>query len=213
MFRIRSLTFAAVGTSLIAGCATTALVEVPPRVDLHAFESIGIVQFESDAKGNLAAFATQRFIEAMQQSQPGVRVLELGPGAELEPPLGSGAVDHAAIQAIGRKYAVDAVIVGDLAVKNVRPKVDVYNLVKSMSVSADVDAALTTRMLETSRGATVWTRSTRSTRRVAQVGVGAGKVSFDARDPQNAYGELVDALISEITDDFRVSYVRKSSAE
>ncbi len=208
MFRVRSLSLAAVASLAAVGCATTARVEVPPRVDLHAFERIGIVQFESEARGNLAAFATQRFIEAMQQSQPGVHVLELGGGAGLEPPIGSGAVDHAAIQAIGRKYAVDAVIVGDLAVKNVRPKIDVYNLVKSMSVSADVDAALTTRMLETTRGATVWTRSTSSTRTVAQVGVGSGKVSFDARDPQNAYGELVDALISEITDDFRVSYVR-----
>jgi hypothetical protein len=193
----------------VAGCATTALVEVPPRVDLHAFATIGIVEFASEARGNLAAFATQRFIEAMQQSQPGVRVLELGRGAGLEPPLGNAAIDHAAIQAIGRKYAVDAVIVGELAVKNVRPKIDVYNIVKSMSVSADVDAALTTRMLETTRGATIWTRSTRSTRTVAQVGVGAGKVAFDARDPQNAYGELVDALISDITDDFRVSYVRE----
>jgi len=209
MFRVRSLTLATVATALVVACASTALVQVPPRVDLHAFETIGIVQFESEAKGNLAAFATQRFIEAMQQSQPGVRVLELGRSADLEPPVVNSAVDHAAIQAIGRKYAVDAVIVGDLAVKNVRPKIDVYNIVESMSVNADVDAGLTTRMLETSGGATVWTRSTSSTRTVAHVGVGAGTVSFDARDPQGAYGELVDALINDITGDFRVSYVRQ----
>ena len=209
MSRVRSLTLAAVGTLLVVGCGTTALVQVPPRVDLHAFETIGIVQFESGAKGNLAPFATQRFIEAMTQSQPGVRVLELGRSADLEPPIGSGAVDHAAIQALGKKYAVDAIIVGDLAVKDVHPKIDVFNIVKSMSVTADVDAALTTRLLETSRGATLWTRSTSSTRTVAQVGVGSGQVAFDARDPESAYGELVDALVNDITDDFRVSYVRQ----
>lgn len=209
MFRARPLTFAVAATTFAVGCASTTLIEVPPRVDLHAFETIGIIQFDSEAKGNLAAFATQRFIEAMQQSQPAVRVLELGRGADLEQPIGSGTIDHAAIQSIGRKYGVGAVILGNLAVKDVRPKIDVLNIVKSMSVSADVDAALTTRMLETDRGATIWTRSTRSTRRVAQVGVGSGQVTFDARDPQNAYGELVEALITEVTDDFRVSYVRE----
>lgn len=209
MFRVRALTVAAATASLVVGCGTTALVEVPPRFDLHAFETIGIVQFESGARGNLAAFATQRFIEAMQQSQPGVRVLELGRGLDLAPPITSRGIDHAAIQSLGKAYAVDAVIVGDLAVENVRPQIDVLNLIKTMSVSADVDAALTTRMLETTRGATVWTRSTRSTRKVAQVGVGAKQVTFEARDPQNAYGELVDALVSDITDDFRVSYVRQ----
>jgi len=205
----RSLTLAFVATLLAIGCAKRAVVEVPPRVDLHSFETIGIVQFASDAKGNLPAFATQRFIEAMQESQPGVRVLELGRGADLEHPIRSGSVDPAAIRAIGEKYGVDAVVVGDLVVKDVRPNIDVYNIVKSMSVSADVDAALTARLLETNRGATVWTRSTSSTRTVAQVGVGGGQVIFDARDPQHAYGELVDCLITDITDDFRVSYVRQ----
>jgi hypothetical protein len=39
--------------------------------------------------------------------------------------------------------------------------------------------------------------------------MGGGKVVFDARDPDSAYGELVNALVNEITDDFRVSYVRQ----
>ena len=196
----------AVGLLSIA-CAKRSTVQVPPRIDLHALGTIGIVEFQSGAKGNLPAFATQRFIEALQESQPGVRVLELGHVDDLA--KDNGSVDHATVKALGEKYDIDALIVGDLLVKEVRPNVDVVSMIKSMSVSADVDAALTARLLETGRGATVWTRATRCTRTVAHVGMGGGKVVFDARDPDGAYGELVNALVNDITDDFRVSYVRQ----
>jgi hypothetical protein len=194
---------------LALGCAKSVYVQVPPRVDLHDLGTIGIVEFASTSKGNLPAFATQRFIEALQEAQPGVRVLELGKVDGLAPATTSGPVDQAVLQSIGEKYGVDALIVGDLLVEDVRPNVDIHNLLTSMSVSADVDAALTARLLETGRGATVWTRATRATRTVAQVGMGAGQVRFDARDPKSAYGELVDALVDDITHDFRVSYVQQ----
>ncbi len=35
-----------------------------------------------------------------------------------------------------------------------------------------------------------------------------GRVFFDARDPEEAYGELVESLIGKITADFRVTYGR-----
>ena len=80
-----------------------------------------------------------------------------------------------------------------------------------MNVSAKVDASLATRLFETTRGATVWTRSTRRTDTVAHVGMsGGGSIRFDAKDPDKAYGALVDALVHDITRDFRVSYVQAS---
>jgi len=173
MLHTRSVTTILIAGLLAFGCAKRTLVQVPARVDLHELGTIGIVEFASGSEGKLAAFSTQRFIEALQESQPGVHVLELGKIPELP----GGSVDHAAIRAIGEKY--------------------------------DVDAALTARLFETGRGATVWTRSTRATRTVAHVGMGGGKVVFDARDPKGAYGELVDCLVNEVTDDFRVSYVRQ----
>lgn len=207
MLRTRPLTLVLVAGLLTFACAKRPLVQVPPRVDLQALGTIGIVEFASGAKGNLSAFATQRFVEALQESQPGVQVLELGKVTELA--NGNGAVDHEAIKALGEKYGVAALIVGDLVVEDVRPNIDVHQMITSMSVSADVDAGLTARLLETGRGATVWTRATRTTRTVAHVGVGGGQVRFDARDPKGAYGELVDALVSDITHDFRYSYVRQ----
>ena len=67
---------AGIGLLLLVGCAKK--VMVPPTIDLHLYESIGLVQFSSNAEGSLDALATQKFIEAMQASQPGVRILELG---------------------------------------------------------------------------------------------------------------------------------------
>jgi hypothetical protein len=209
MLRTRSVTLVLFAGLLAFACAKRTLVEVPPRVDLHDVGTIGIVEFASGSKGNLSAFATQRFIEALQESQPGVTVLELGRVDELESATESGVIDHEVIKAIGEKYGVDALIVGSLLVENVRPNIDVYSVVKSMSVSADVDAALTARLLETGRGATVWTRASRASRTVAQVDLGGGQVFFDARDPEGAYGELVDCLVGDITQDFCVSYVRQ----
>lgn len=209
MLRFRSVTLVLVAGLLTFACAKRQVIQVPPRVDLHALGTIGIAEFSSGAKGNLSAFATQRFIEALQESQPGVVVLELGKVAELTDASGNVTVDHDAIQAVGEKYNVGALIVGNLVVEDVRPKIDLHGMLTTMSVSADVDAGLTARLLETGRGATLWTRATRTTRRVAQVGVGGGQVRFDARDPKGAYGELVDALVNDITHDFRYSYVRQ----
>jgi hypothetical protein len=199
----------ALAALLSYGCAHRATVEVPPRVDLREFETIGILEFESASKGNLAKFATQRFIESLQEAQPGVRVLELGKASDLEGLDHQDPVDYRAIKKIGDKYHVDAVVFGDLSVTDVRPHVDIMHAITTMSVSADVDAGLTARVLETGHGATVWTRSSNATRTVAEVGLSGKMVRFDAEHPDQAYGELVNCLVNDITYDFRPSYVRQ----
>ena len=208
MRRTYSVVLALTGL-LVFACAKRSVIEVPPRVDLHEFTTIGIIQFESTSKGNLSAFATQRFIESLQESQPGVRVLELGKASDIEGLDNSGRIDHRAVKKIGDKYNVDALVVGDLLVKDVRPRVDILHSITTMSVAADVDAGLIARLLETEQGATVWTRSTNATRTVAQVGLSGKTVMFDAKHPESAYGELVNALVYDITYDFRPSYVRE----
>jgi hypothetical protein len=187
------------------------MVAVPPRVDLHSYEIIGVVEFESDAEGNLPAFATQRFIESIQRSQPGVHVLELGNATDLKGTLGIDKLDYAAMQSIKEQYGVDAVIIGDMEVSDIRPNFDLQNVISAMNVSAEVDASLATRLFETTRGATVWTKSTQRTDKVAHVGMNrGGSVRFDSKDPDKAYGALVDALVHDITRDFRVTYVQAS---
>jgi hypothetical protein len=194
---------------LSAACAKRTTVQVPPRVDLYAFDLIGVVQFTTESKGSLASLATQRFVEALQESQPGVRVLELGTVQDIQQKVGRSDLGFETMRAIGEHYNVGAVVVGVLDVQDVKPRIDLQTMITSGSMSADVKASLTTRIMESATGATVWTRSTRTTSTVAQVGVNGGAVRFDAKDPERAYGDMIDALVADLTQDFRVSYVRQ----
>jgi hypothetical protein len=210
MSRLSFLIVTATAFLAVAGCSKRVLVEIPPRMDLLGYDVVGVTTFDSEAEGNLASFATQRFIQTLQESQPGVRVLELGSVPELARRNGNNAVDIDAVRKVGERYGVDVLIVGALDVTDVRPKVDLNSVFTTMSASAIVDASPTTRLVETSRGATLWTKSTRGTRTVAHVGISrGGSVRFDAQDPEKAYGALVDALIQDVTRDFRVTYARR----
>lgn len=194
---------------LATGCAKQALVQVPPTVDLHDYDVIGVVNFTSETQGTLASFATQRFIEALQESQPGVRVLELGSADDVKKELARDDLGLDTIRGIGERWGVGAVVLGKLDVQDVKPNLNVRQMLESASVSADVKAALTTKLVETAQGSTVWTRSARTESTVANVDVGGGRITFDARDPQKAYGTMVDQMVNDLTQDFRASYVRK----
>jgi hypothetical protein len=208
--RPNSALFVIGGVVLLSlACAKRPMVEIPPRVDLYAFDMIGVVQFTTESKGSLASFATQRFVEALQESQPGVKVLELGTVDEVKKTLKRDDTGFETVRAIGEHYRVGAVIVGVLDVEEVKPRLDLQSMVTSGSVSADVKASLTTRIMETAHGATLWTRSSAITSTVAQVGITGGGVRFDAKDPESAYGNMVDALVEDLTQDFRVSYVKQ----
>lgn len=204
------LLYLALAAVLALGCSNRQTVQIPPRVDLHAFDVIGIIDFTSEEEGTLPAFATQRFTETLQKSQPGVYVLELGSEAELKEAIGHDRLDHAAMKDIRERYGVGAVITGELRVEDVRPKVSIGTMFTSMAVSAEVDASLTARLLETGMGATVWTASSRGTDTVAEAGLNSGGgIVLDAQDPERCYGALVDGLILDMTRDFRVTYVRR----
>jgi len=44
------------------GCAHTVVVEIPPKIDLQPYQTIGIVEFTSNTNGNLNQIATQKFM-------------------------------------------------------------------------------------------------------------------------------------------------------
>ena len=52
----------------------------------------------------------------------------------------------------------------------------------------------------------MWSASSRSTAVVGEVAFDGGIPSFGARDPADAYGELVDVLVWEVTRDLRPTY-------
>jgi hypothetical protein len=200
----RHLAFALIGMIVIfiSSCSHTVKVLVPPRIELKNYETVGLIQFSSNAKGNLQPFVTQKFLQSVQSAQPGIRVLELGPESAVLESVQHPQMDIEAVKAIGQKYNVKGLITGDLKITDVKPKLQVLNIIKSMGVQAEIQAALTVRLFETQSGATIWTRSSNDRQTVGHVSLTAGIIDFSAKDPEEAYGELTKSLVYRITNDF-----------
>ena len=141
----RQIWYYVLGTALVTFLGCGPKVRVPPNINLKVYDDIGMIEFSSNAKGNLHAFVTQKFLQSIQSAQPGVRILELGNSERVLSAVRHDQVDADAIKAIGEEYGVDAVITGHMDISNVKPKVELSSVLKSMKVRADVEAALTVR--------------------------------------------------------------------
>ena len=107
-------------TLLVTGCSSTRTVSVPvpPRVDLARYQTIGLVTFTSTGNGNaeLEQQSTQQFLAAVQDAQPGTRVVELGSEDEVLASVHRNAWDAATIRAMKEKHGVEAILTGRLDV-------------------------------------------------------------------------------------------------
>ncbi len=192
---------------VLYGCAHTEKVLVPPKVELDVYRSIGVVEFSTNAEDTLKPYITQNFIQNIQSAQPGTLILELGDEEQLLRSMGHDRLDPETIQSIGKKYNVDAVILGHLQVSTIKPKVNVLAVPRALNAEAYIEAALNTRILETGGGATFWTNATSGKVQVAGINLmEGGPVSFGASDPKEKYGELVPELVYVNTSDFRPHY-------
>jgi hypothetical protein len=212
--RAPSLTLAAAvaaASLLAAGCgAKTVRVALPPRVDLQAYETVGIVDFASERGGKLDQAATQRFMALVQASQPRVRFLELGPADRALPRAAGGRVDPEAVKALGRRHGLATLFTGSYEISSPRPRVAVGADLASVSASARVRVSLTVRQWDAGSGATLWTDSRWGEWSVAEVGKAAGgPVTFGVSDPEDRYAEFLDQLVDAVTADFRVRYERR----
>jgi hypothetical protein len=79
-----------------------------------------------------------------------------------------------------------------------------------MEFNAKVSAEFDVQMIETGSGASLWNASSSATKEIGGLSIMHGRVfAFNAEDPDQAYGELVDALIWRTTHDFRVTWRRE----
>jgi hypothetical protein len=186
-------------------------VMVPPRIDLKQHEVVGMIHFESENKGELAPLTTKKFTEAIRRDQEMIRIIDLGTEAEVLRQIGHDKLSKNAFQAIGEEYDVATVFTGELLVSDVRPDISIALLfVAGMSVSAEVDATLDAQMVETESGASLWNTSVSATREIGNVTIWeGGGFAFDAEDPERAYGKLVNALVEDASQDFRVTWRRE----
>lgn len=189
------------------GC--TQRVLVPPRIDLREHEVIGVIEFDCSGHGELGPFLTQQFVDAIRRDQALFRIVMLGDQAEVLAGVGQTQLDQNAFKEIGRKHQVKTVFTGNVVVSDVKPSVALGQSLTYVGVSADVDATLTAQMVETDTGASLWSRSARDVQRIGGVQVFGNKgFTFDADDPENAYGRLADSLVHAVTYDFRSRWIR-----
>jgi hypothetical protein len=185
---------------LFTGCAR---VYVPPAIDLKPQETIGIIEFKSDTKGDLRELVTQKFIQSISEDQD-LRIVELGDEQAVLEAVGMTHLGPDAFKAIGEKYDLNTVFTGNLDVTEATPSCGFGP--GYASFEAKVNARLAARLVETATGATVWSNSARDERTVAGVEKFGSSFSFTAEDPEKAYGDMARHLCRQITHDFRHSY-------
>jgi hypothetical protein len=185
-------------------------VMVPPRINLKDHEVIGIIEFKCTHEGKLGSLATSEFINEIRRDQDMVRIVDLGTEREVLKAAGAKKLDREGFQAIGDKLDVNTIFVGELKVSNVKPKIDIGLLFGALSFRAVVDASLNVRMIEVESGASVWSSSASASREIGGVSIFGGKnFAFNADDPNEAYGELVDFMVDRISGDFQVTWERR----
>jgi hypothetical protein len=190
----------------LSGCASK-YARVPARLDLAPYGRIALVTFSADqANSGLSTMATQRFAEALLSSQSGIELLELSAADSSLRNLADRSDGAALVQAL-RDKNVPAVFVGQLKMSQVKPRgrLDASGL----NVKASLSAELTVRLLSTQTGGTVWRSSSIANGTVGRVAIRDRLPSVALRDKEEAYGEMVSQLVSDVTHDMRPTWVKQ----
>lgn len=177
-----------------AGCASKRVL-MPPRLDLRPHGTLGLVVFRAEnAKGSLHELATRRFEEYVLAAQPGIEIRQFR------------TADSA--QALGGERGVPVAFFGLLRVSDVKPRGNLSSVL-SGRIEATITAELEVWLQSTRTGGTLWRSSARFTERVGGLSISGGVPEFSARDPEEAYGSLVNRLVHSVTWDMRGTWVRQ----
>lgn len=200
--------------AVTAGCAHVITVEVPPRIDLQGYGTIGIVDFSSHRDARLNIYVTQEFIKAAQGAQPRVRFLELGPADQVLASLGRDRVDPQTIIQLGKKYHVGSVFTGHYEITRNAPRFRIGGGLSSISASESVALSLSVKHWDTATGATLWTNSRRGEWSLAKIQKRAGlPVMLKINDAEDKYTDYLSELAFAVADDFRPHYVKRTVEE
>lgn len=213
--RVHPLAWLVVSAAALGCGPGYVVVQRPPRVDLHRFQTVGLVEFSVSDGYPLREEVTHRFLATLQGLQPGVRVLELGSEREVLAAVRRETLDAAALQAVGEKFRVEAVLGGEMTVSKVQPRVTVgEGGLASIAATAKVDGTLKARLRDTEAGVTLWTSGAHGTWTLggAQVAAGA-RPTIGMSDPAQVYDEMLSTLVAIATEDFRATYERQRVQE
>jgi len=195
------------GVLALSACSSK-YAAVPARLDLAPYGRIAVVTFSTDQSNSvMSTLATQRFAEALLASQTGIELLELDAADSTFKGLSANADGAALAQALGRERNIPAVFIGQLKVSGVKPRGNLS--VSGMNVRAAVSAELTVRLLSTKTGGTVWRSSSAANGTVGRLALSGSLPSIAMRDKEEAYGEVVGLLVSDVTRDLRPTWVKQ----
>jgi len=172
-------------------------VLLPPTLNLVPYHNIGLFQFSvENAKGNLHEFATQRFEEYVLAAQTGIEMREFTSTDS------SRVFSAAAADSNGCPVA----FFGHLKISNVKPR---GGLTAGLSpvLRASVTVQLSVWLMNTRTGGVMWRRSSASTEEIGGLSFIGSTPSFSARDPNDAYGHLINQLVYNVTYDVRSTWV------
>jgi hypothetical protein len=203
----RQLAIQLTGLLILAalGCANPK-AWVPPRMDLQQQGTLGLIEFESPA--GYGAMTTQQFLAAVHSAQVGVPVLELGPLEPVLASVGHETMSPDAVRAIGKRYRIDVIVVGELDLEKLRPTFSVRSFTEA-NVSAEIQGTLNARFLDARNGATTWSDRASGKRTLAHFNVvGRQRPQFGVVDPEGEEAKLVSWLVSHVTGDFRGHWAR-----
>jgi hypothetical protein len=196
------------GALVLSACGAH-YAQVPARLNLQPYGRVALVTFATDRdNGELGAAATRRFAELLLADQAGVELLELTSADTSLQALAAAGDPTALAQALGREKGVPAVFLGQLKVSGVKPQ-GLVSLADGARVRASVSAELTVRLLSTSSGGTVWRSSAAADRTVGRLALAGGLPSVSVRDPNDAYGQVVNDLVHNVTRDLRPTWVKQ----
>jgi hypothetical protein len=200
--------FTLLSLAVLWGCSSTELVSVPPRMDLKSYGTLGIVEFASNSDSTINTYATRQFQSHVQSAQPGTPFLELGSREAVLAAVGANQFDVDTLKKIGDKYGVAAVFLGDITYSE-KTDVKVTDITKlDGGVRTEVRGDISSRLLETRTGASVWSSSAWAKRQVGRLSVSEQGVSGGMSN-SNPREEMVPALIKHLTQDFRPGSVRR----
>jgi hypothetical protein len=193
-------------TAVFVGCESYKIVTVAPKTDLKRFNTIGVITFFSANGPGLAQKATQRFIESVQNAQPGVLVLELGSKDDLLAAVGKTDLNAEALKAIGAAKSVTAVLFAELTVEEPKTTIGLKNLdLRSINAKESVKAALGAKLWLASNGALAWSDSARGEWTLARASLSSIRVN----DYDEKYNQMVDDLVAAVTRDLRPTRERR----
>lgn len=202
--------FALLLLATLWGCSSTVLVPVPPRIDLKAYEILGIVEFASNADRSINLLATRRFQEQIQAAQPGTRFIELGSREALLAAVGGRQLDADAVKKIGEKHGVAAIFLGDIAYSEPKTDIKLRDVTRlEGGARTEIRADISSRLVESRTGASVWSSSAWARRQIGRVSVSAERGVRAEASQSNPREEMIPALVYQLTHDFRPSSVRQ----